>query len=204
MLRCFSDRTLQFYCVTHCATFNETEYATMVKTKDKTYTMQEMADNVGVNKTSVYRFLKKENITPAMTKGNTNFYSATTMQRLKNHFKKGDTKAKTSKPSNDLLIETLQQQVKSLQEELSEEKSRNDKALSAKDTQIDELNSRLRESHQLQLGLQKKLEALPQPKEKAVYDAESSDRDVKGTSYGNAKEELKEAPKGFWRRLFGQ
>lgn len=27
---------------------------------------------------------------------------------------------------------------------------------------------------------------------------------VLGTSYGNAKEELKEAPKGFWRRLFGQ
>ena len=54
------------------------------------------------------------------------------------------------------------------------------------------------------LGLQKKLEALPQTKENAVYDAESSDRDVKGTSYGNAKEELKEAPKGFWRRLFGQ
>lgn len=35
-------------------------------------------------------------------------------QQLKNHFKKGDTKAKTSKPSNDLLIETLQRQVKSL------------------------------------------------------------------------------------------
>ncbi|BCQ32630.1 hypothetical protein Q3V38_10600 [Limosilactobacillus fermentum] len=52
--------------------------------------------------------------------------------------------------------------------------------------------------------MQKELEALPQPKENVVYDAESSDRDVKGTSYGNVKEELKEAPKGFWRRLFGQ
>lgn len=174
----------------------------MGKAKDKTYTMQEMADNVGVNKTSVYRFLKKENIAPAMTKGNTNFYNATTMQRLKNHFKKGDNKAKTSKPSNDLLIETLQQQVKSLQEELSEEKSRSDKALSAKDTQIDELNSRLQESHQLQLGLQKKLKMLPELKETTVVtDNAVSEEDSSEDAESSPKQDSKE---GFWHRFFGK
>ena len=46
----------------------------MVNPKDKTYTMQEMADILKVNKTTVYRYLKKKNIAPATVKSNTNHY----------------------------------------------------------------------------------------------------------------------------------
>ena len=61
---------------------------------------------------------------------------------------------------------------------------RNDKALDAKDKQIDELNNRLRESHQLQLGLQEKLKMLPGP-DKQLVDGETTD-----TSNTTTKESL--------------
>ncbi|OJI11589.1 hypothetical protein BJI45_00860 [Limosilactobacillus reuteri] len=100
----------------------------------------------------------KEGIAPATTKRNTNLYNATTLQRVKEHFSKKNSNNSEKKAPNDLLIETLRQQVSSLQNELINEKSRSDKALIAKDKQIDDLNARLAESHQLQLGLQKELE----------------------------------------------
>ncbi|KPD33473.1 hypothetical protein AN404_06795 [Pediococcus acidilactici] len=177
----------------------------MTNKKEKDYTMQEMADILNVNKTTVYRFLKKQSIAPAMVKSNTNYYSATTMQHLKKHFNASDSKEQKSKTSNELLIETLQQQVASLQEELSEEKSRNDKALDAKDKQIYELNNRLRESHQLQLGLQEKLKMLP-GSDKQLVDGETTDTSNTSATTkeekGNVNKQ-KSPKKGLWQRLFG-
>lgn len=195
------NQTLHVHCMQCCATIRAIEVVIVAKSNSKLYTMQEMADALGVNKTSVYRFLKKESIAPATIKSNTNFYSATTMQRLKKHFKSPDSKSKGVGASRDVLVATLQQQVESLQSALAEEKSRNDKALDAKDKQIEELNNRLRESHQLQLGLQKKLEMLPEPKENVVYEANSADDTV-----DNKVDETpaKDQPKGFWSRLFGR
>ena len=60
----------------------------MSKANSKYYTMQEMAGKVGVNKSTVYRYLLKEGIAPATTKRNTNLYNATTLQRVKEHFSK--------------------------------------------------------------------------------------------------------------------
>ena len=60
----------------------------MPESKEKLYTMQEMADEIGINKTTVYRYIKKNNIADAMIQGNTNYYSAMTMKRLKKHFKR--------------------------------------------------------------------------------------------------------------------
>lgn len=50
----------------------------------KKYTMQEMADILKVNKTTVYRYLKKERIDPATVVSNTNYYDAMILKRLKN------------------------------------------------------------------------------------------------------------------------
>lgn len=46
--------------------------------------MQNMADLIGVNKSSVYRFLKKENISPTIVQNNTQYYSSIALQRVKN------------------------------------------------------------------------------------------------------------------------
>lgn len=56
--------------------------------QDKLYTMQEIADNIGVNKTTVYRYIKKNNIANAMIQGNANYYDAT----VKKTFWKGKCK----------------------------------------------------------------------------------------------------------------
>lgn len=147
----------------------------MAKPKNKSYTMQEMADILKVNKTTVYRYLKKNNITPATIKSNANHYDATVLQQLKKHFKASDT-TNVTKSANDRLIETLQQQVQSLQEELKGEKIRADKQAEAKDRQIDALNDRLQEAHQLQLGLEKQLKMLPS---KNVVEGEATDSEIK-------------------------
>ena len=91
----------------------------MSKANSKYYTMQEMAGKVGVNKSTVYRYLLKEGIAPATTKRNTNLYNATTLQRVKEHFSKKNSNNSEKKAPNDLLIETLRQQVSSLQNEIS-------------------------------------------------------------------------------------
>lgn len=167
---------------------------------DKRYTMQKMADILKVNKTTVYRYLKKENIDPATVISNTNYYDATVLKQLKKHFNVSNNKESRSESSHELLIETMQQQITSLQEELSTEKSRNDKALEAKDKQIEELNNRLRESHQLQLGLQEKLKMLPNP-DKHVVDGETTDTSNVTKEEKDSKQ--KSPKKGLMHWLFG-
>ena len=167
---------------------------------DKRYTMQKMADILKVNKTTVYRYLKKENIDPATVISNTNYYDATVLKQLKKHFNVSNNKESRSESSHELLIETMQQQITSLQEELSTEKSRNDKALEAKDKQIEELNNRLRESHQLQLGLQEKLKMLPNP-DKPVVDGETTDTSNVTKEEKDSKQ--KSPKKGLMQWLFG-
>ncbi|WP_283595767.1 MULTISPECIES: hypothetical protein [Bacillota] len=170
---------------------------------DKRYTMQKMADILKVNKTTVYRYLKKEHIDPATVISNTNYYDATVLKQLKKHFNVSNNKESHSESSHELLIETMQQQITSLQEELSTEKSRNDKALEAKDKQIEELNNRLRESHQLQLGLQEKLKMLPNP-DKHVVDGETTDTSNTSTVTNEENDSKQKSPKkGLLHWLFG-
>ena len=178
----------------------------MPESKDKLYTMQEMADEIGINKTTVYRYIKKNNIADAMIQGNTNYYSAMTMKRLKRHFKSDNERNNEKKTLNEQLIETLQQQIKELQQELDSEKSRSDKALLAKDKQIDDLNARLKESHQLQLGLQKRFSMLSDVNNSPVVEADTQEVIKQGSNQGSNNEEVKNRKtkkRGFWGKIFG-
>ena len=78
----------------------------------KKYTMQNMADLIGVNKSSVYRFLKKENISPTIVQNNTQYYSSIALQRVKKHFNTTHTNSNERVDNRDLLINSLQQQIK--------------------------------------------------------------------------------------------
>ena len=86
----------------------------MLDSKDKMYTMQEMAEKLRVNKTTVYRYLKKQDIAPATTKSNANLYDATVLQRLKKHFNSHNNSNEPKKSANEQLIASLQQQVTDL------------------------------------------------------------------------------------------
>ena len=99
----------------------------------KLYSITDMSKELGVNRSSVFRTIKKKNIAPATTKGNKNLYSATVLQQLKKHF---NTDNKPKRSATDELITTLQQQIIDLKQELNEEKIRADKQLAEKDNQI--------------------------------------------------------------------
>lgn len=112
--------------------------------------MQEIANILKVNKSTVFRQLKKDNIEPAMKEGNTNYYDAIVLQQLKQHFQ-----ATNKEPSKrDLLVETLQQQVAQLQQELEKERVRSDKQLHEKDKQIESLHKLMDQNQQLLLNEQ--------------------------------------------------
>lgn len=126
----------------------------MVKSSKDSYTMQEIADLMGVNKSSVYRFLRKENIKPATIRNNTQYYSAIAMKNVRRHFQA--TRNSERKDAHDLLLESLQQQVIDLKKELAEEKVRADTQLAEKDKQIRGYQKLVDQSQQLLLNEQNK------------------------------------------------
>ena len=176
--------------------------------KDKMYTMQEMAESLHVNKTTVYRYLKKQSIAPATTKSNANLYDATVLQQLKKHFNSRNSSNETKKSASELLIESLQQQVADLKSELADEKKRSDKALQMKDDQINALNKLMDQNQQLLLNTQeenKRLLSLNPPKEKTVRDGNfresKQSQDEKDNPVENRKSPKK---KSFLGKLFGK
>ena len=176
--------------------------------KDKIYTMQEMAESLHVNKTTVYRYLKKQSIAPATTKSNANLYDATVLQQLKKHFNSRNSSNETKKSASELLIESLQQQVADLKSELADEKKRSDKALQMKDDQINALNKLMDQNQQLLLNTQeenKRLLSLNPPKEKTVRDGNfresKQSQDEKDNPVENRKIPKK---KSFLGKLFGK
>ena len=115
----------------------------------KLYSITDMSKKLGVNRSSVFRTIKKKNIAPVTTKGNKNLYSATVLQQLKKHF---NTDNKPKRSATDELITTLQQQIIDLKQELNEEKIRADKQLAEKDNQIKGYQKLLDQNQQLLLN----------------------------------------------------
>ena len=182
--------------------------AVILSSKSKLYTMQEMATELRVNKTTVYRYLKKQGIAPTTTKSNANLYDATVLQRLKKHFNSGNSSNEPKKTANELLIASLQQQVSDLKSELADEKKRSDKALQMKDDQINALNKLMDQNQQLLLNTQeenKRLLSLNPPKEKTVRDGNfresKQSQDEKDNPVENRKSPKK---KSFLGKLFGK
>ncbi|HJG16168.1 hypothetical protein ACLUXW_08230 [Limosilactobacillus reuteri subsp. suis] len=138
----------------------------------KKYTMQNMADLIGVNKSSVYRFLKKENISPTIVQNNTQYYSSIALQRVKKHFNTTHTNSNERVDNRDLLINSLQQQIKDLKAELSEEKVRADAQLAEKDKQIIGYQKLVDQSQQLLLNEQN----MGLPEKNSVQEGEYSEK----------------------------
>lgn len=163
----------------------------------KGYTMQELANIIGVNKSTIFRYLKKESIAPATTNRNTNYYSATVLQHLKQHFQ--DHSQKETK--HDQLIAIQQQQIRQLQQELDDEKTRADEQLHEKDDQIKHLHQLLDQSQQLILNAQeenKKL--LPTAVDKHDIQEGKYKEQVNQSMDEDNKDSNK---KSMWQKLFG-
>lgn len=156
----------------------------------KKYTMQEMADVLGVNKTSIYRYLKENKIVP-VDKSNTPFlYSATAFNKLKKHFNPSNDRDKVINNDDSIAIATLRQQVSELQSEIKAEKQRADKELEAKDNQIAALHKLMDQNQQLLLNTQaenKRLLALQAPAESSQNVQEGKFNDTNTSANTNKK-----------------
>lgn len=118
--------------------------------KGKLLTISAMAKKLKVNRSSVYRFIVANNISPALQTGKTRFYDGKTLAQLKRHFdisiKAGAEKKRNEKDSsNDDLIESLKEQIKQLKQsnEIFNEQ------LKVKDNQIATLQANLSKNQEL-------------------------------------------------------
>lgn len=134
----------------------------------KYYSITEMSEILEVNRSSVFRVLKKENVAPATTKGNKNLYDATVLQQLKKHFSNDNSKETKNSPTAQL-IAALQQQINDLRKELSETKRQANEQLARKDEQISGYQKLLDQNQQLLLNEQNK-ELSSIPKKSSIED----------------------------------
>lgn len=103
---------------------------------------------------------------------NPQYYSSIALQRVKKHFNTTHTNSNERVDNRDLLINSLQQQIKDLKAELSEEKVRADAQLAEKDKQIIGYQKLVDQSQQLLLNEQN----MGLPEKNSVQEGEYSEK----------------------------
>lgn len=148
-------------------------------------TIKQIADEIGLDKQKVYRFIKKNHINEAHQKNGVMYYDEAVESLIKSHFSKITTSNEAHQTtSNDAVIDVLMKQSEILKNELE-----------IKNKQIDELNKRLEENQRL-LDQQQQLQAIAENKIKMLEQKETPPEPVNGSSSIESK-------KGFFARLFG-
>lgn len=161
-------------------------------------TMKQLADELGVDKQRVYRYIKKNCINEAHQDKGVKYYDEAAQAIIKQGFLNTEplqesTSKSTSDTLNETVIEVLKKQTEILQKELE-----------IKNQQISELNARLAESQRL-LDQQQQLTAIAEKKVMEIEkkpDSEMSPEDNKEISESKTISEP-EQDKKWWRRLFG-
>ncbi|WP_283576966.1 hypothetical protein [Limosilactobacillus oris] len=165
------------------------------------YSQTQIAKKLKISQSSVTRLLKKNGLEPLKTKGKAKLYSENQLETLNLSILQQKEKHQQNYDNNDISI-FLQNEISKLHEENKRLEEQFTRQLESKDKQIDNLNERLKEAHQLQLGLEQKLKMLPDntQKETTVVDAETVDSKDEGVKENKDTTEKK----GFWKRLFGK
>lgn len=154
-------------------------------------TIKQIADEIGLDKQKVYRFIKKNHIDEAHQKSGVMYYDEAVESLIKSHFSKITTSNEAHQTaSNEVVIDVLMKQSEILKNELE-----------IKNKQIDELNKRLEENQKL-LNQQQQLHAIAENKIKLLeqHDQHLSEQ-IKTQSNSEDHPEVK---KGFFARLFGR
>lgn len=148
-------------------------------------TIKQIADEIGLDKQKVYRFIKKNHINEAHQKKGVMYYDEAVESLIKSHFSKITTSNEAHQTtSNDAVIDVLMKQSEILKNELE-----------IKNKQIDELNKRLEENQRL-LDQQQQLQAIAENKIKLLEQKETPPEPVNSSSI--------ESKKGLFARLFGR
>lgn len=152
-------------------------------------TIKQIADEIGLDKQKVYRFIKKNHINEAHQKSGVMYYDEAVESLIKSHFLKIATSIEAHQTaSNEAVIDVLMKQSEILKNELE-----------IKNKQIDELNKRLEENQKL-LDQQQQLHAIAENKIKLLEQHEQhlSEQVVSRSNSENHNE----TKKGFLTWLF--
>jgi len=127
---------------------------------------KEIADYLHLDKQTIYRFIKKNNLIESHQKNGTKYYSEAHQTFINKHFSKKNTSRSTSKKehehdSNDSMISILKEE------------------LIMKNKQIEELQKLLSQQQQLQLMEQKKMHLLLDEAKQAVDEQKSTNNGSK-------------------------
>lgn len=115
-------------------------------------TIKQIADELGLDKQRVYRFIKKNHISEVHQKSGILYYDETVESLIKSHFSKLNISSEVHQTtSNDAVIETLLKQTEILQKELE-----------IKNKQIDNLTKALDQEQQLHLLAKQQVQLLEQ------------------------------------------
>lgn len=146
-------------------------------------TIKQIADEIGLDKQKVYRFIKKNHINEVHQKNGVMYYDEAVESLIKSHFSKITASNEAHQTtSNDAVIDVLMKQSEILKNELE-----------IKNKQIDELNKRLEENQRL-LDQQQQLHAMAENKLKLLEQSINNDPVPEKVS--------KESKKSFFARLF--
>lgn len=159
------------------------------KDKIKLYSQTQIAEELEVSQATITRLLKGSGIQPNKVKGKAKLYSQSQLEKIHLLFLHKKEKGDRNRHDDDISI-FLRKEIEELHNENKEMEGKYIEQIKAKDKQIDNLNERLKEAHQLQLGLEQKLKMLP----------EGNNNIVEGETI---EKKAPEGPKkGFWSKLF--
>ncbi|MDE6376865.1 MAG: helix-turn-helix domain-containing protein, partial [Ligilactobacillus sp.] len=78
---------------------------------EKLYTTQELADNIGVSRSTIYRFLKVNQIQPVEINGRSKLYSKDTLKQARRELLLPSTSKKTTLATEAKHLDQLQHQL---------------------------------------------------------------------------------------------
>lgn len=113
-------------------------------------TIKQIADELGVSKQKVYRFIVKNHITASSEVKQSKLYDEAAERLIKSHFNRITTSSERSvephqKSGNEMLLEQLIKELEVKNEQLSEK----DRQISEKDRQLAEMQAQLSENQKL-------------------------------------------------------
>ena len=116
---------------------------------EKLYTSQELADNVGVSRSTIYRFLKVNQIKPVKIEGRAKLYAKDTLKKAQQELLLPSATAKKALAHDTKQLDKLQEQLEFINEQLQE-----------KDRQIAELHQLIDHQQKLTLAATKQINDL--------------------------------------------
>lgn len=179
----------------------------------KLYSMKDIAEEIGKDKSNVYRYIKKNNIAHTDVKERTLLFNATQKNTIvkgmsgssnddvaqrSQHDQHNEQHSETDN-NTDQIIAAMQDNIKNLKEQ----NTLLAKQLESKDKQLDEAQKLIDQQQQLNLSTQRLLTQQNEPQEvKQQTQTKQKSTEQAQQPEENSDDQKKASKKGFFKRLF--